>query len=238
MKKIIFIFTLMFSFVCTSANAQTTIEMGANQWFPYVNYEAKQTTGLAVQKIKLIFKEIGHPLKIKRLPFKRALLSARNNLIDGILLANPTEERKSYLAFSKTIFCDRRSLYVRKGKYFDWHNTENLKDKILGHGIGFYSGPIVEKWVDDKLLSVLEVPTTEQLMHLLIVDRIDIITFSDLEVTHILKKLKATDQVERLEPPLRHTPLSIGFVRERGGELMIQKINTAIDKLDLAESCK
>ncbi|NVJ92387.1 MAG: transporter substrate-binding domain-containing protein [Methylocystaceae bacterium] len=238
MKKIIFICTLMFSYGDTSARAQTTIEIGANQWFPYVNYETEQTTGLAVQKIKLIFKEIGHPLRIKKLPFKRALLSAQNNLIDGILLANPTEERKNYLAFSKPIFCDRRSLYVRKGKYFDWHKKENLKGKILGRGIGFYSGPVVEKWVDDKLMRVLEVPTTERLMHLLIVDRIDVITFSDLEVDHILQKLKATDQVERLEPPLRHTPLSIGLVREHGGELMIQKINTAIDKLNLAENCK
>ncbi len=237
MKKIIFIFTLMFCYVSTSTSAQTVTEIGANQWFPYINYETQQTTGLAIQKIKLIFKEIGYPLRIRKLPFKRALLSAQNNLIDGVLLASPTEERKSYLAFSKPIFCDRRSLYVRKGNYFDWHNKENLKGKTLGHGIGFYNGPIVEKWVDDKIMNVLEVPTTEQLMHLLIVGRIDIITFSDVEVDHILAKLKATNQIERLEPPLRRTPLSIGFVRERGGELMIQKINTAIDKLDLAENC-
>ena len=237
-SRILIVFLLI---IATAAKSHAEpVSMAINTWKPYVAFdESGIPRGIAVDKAQRIFTAMALKLAIVQMPFKRALASAESGKVDGILLSTDQKSRRAYLTLSRPIFCDRRVIYVPKGRRFNWQNLTELKGKTLGIGIGFYYGSTVEKWIDDDTVKTYAVVNSLTLFKMLSRHRMDFIAFSEREAEILLNEHpRIASNVERLEQPVSEIELSLGFALSRRGKYHSALSNKAIDQLGLGERCK
>ena len=239
MKSNPILFAILSSLILvTSASAdKKTLHLTANHWFPYVSFETEAPKGIAIEKLNSIAKGLGISVIISNVPFKRALLATENGQYDGMVVAAKTKDREKFMAFSDPIFCDRRNLYVAKGGGFDWQQEKALRGKLFGVGRGFYNGRTVQGWIEDGLVEKVEVNHAEQLFHLLIAKRVDLITFSEREADTLVRKLSLEGIIEALEPPVYMNELRIGFSLNADGAALAERASKVIRELKLGETC-
>lgn len=216
-----------------------TITLGANGWKPYVTFdEHGKAKGYAVDKIKQISAAIGIPIQIVDRPFKRVLSEAKSGNLHGVLLSADRKERRQYLAFSKSIFCERRILFTRKGRKFNWQNKDELNGKTIGMGIGYFKGKVIQGWIDNGVVNEAYEAQDDALFKLLLKDRMDFVVYSEKEARSILDADPDMDaKIIALSPALDDVELHIGFSIRRNGKENVLKANEFIQKYDLSESC-
>ncbi|MCW9035941.1 MAG: transporter substrate-binding domain-containing protein [Rhodospirillales bacterium] len=225
--------------LCTIPFSAFAIEMAINEWKPYTVEKNGELEGVAVDKANKIFSQMGIELTISNLPFRRALMLAEKGMLGGVLLSANKPSRHSYMAFSSPIFCDRRFLFTLKNQTFNWGSLKELKGKTLGTGNGFYNGPTVQKWVDEKTVKTIEVSSTLSLLKMLVSKRVDFITFSEREFNSLMgENPHFASNIVRLEPPVYEAELRLGFTLSRNGKKNSELSRKAIAQLGLGETCK
>lgn len=219
------------------AGAESRLEIVANHWQPYVNFNRPEAKGLAVDKARMIASEMGLTLELTEMPFKRVLLSVEVGAADGLLLASKTSERQHFMAFSEPFFCDIRNIYVLKHKMFNWQDETQLAGKTMGVGLGLHYDARVEDWIERGLVLPYAVTNPEGLMKMLLYGRVEFIVFSEREAVEILNKMDNPEMIVPLEVPLKATEIRMGFSLKRDGQNRAEAATQAIRKLGLGEKC-
>ncbi|WP_420547660.1 substrate-binding periplasmic protein [Curvivirga sp.] len=230
--------TLFALFLTSSAYANDVLRLGANVWMPYVMQDANGIHGIAVDKAFKIFSEIDKDLKISLLPFKRVLQHAKNGTTHGVLLSANRSDRQEYLAFTLPVFCERRIFITTDKRKFDWQDSNQLRSKRLGMGLGYYVGKRINEWVETGLIPPITKAKDESLFELLKNDRLDFIIYSEKEFIEFQKLgSQHVDGLSVLEEPLNELTLHIGFSIQHDGVAYRDKANSIIQRLNLQEDC-
>jgi len=130
------------------------LSLGWEDWQPYQYKDSNETvTGLDIELVQAIVKNIDHELTLVELPWKRHLNNVKQGRTDLAASASKTPEREEYAFFSDPYRTESAVMYVRK-EDVDKYQFDSLKGIIgtdfrLAVTRGYYYGEEFEALKDD-----------------------------------------------------------------------------------------
>lgn len=107
---IILIFTIIT--VYGVAETQTiNIVTDNNMWYPFSYEENNRSKGLHIDVVKMALENLGYNTALTPLPWKRALITAKNGEFDAVIGASYKAERTQYLNYPKDASLPGKSEY-------------------------------------------------------------------------------------------------------------------------------
>lgn len=161
--------------------------------------EYGKAKGINVEIVQEVFKRMGHNIKIKFYPWKRALSMAKNGKVDGIIDAAYSKSRANALYYPKTqIYKEQWYAFKRKNSNItideDFSNINKIK---LGISRGFVYGGKIQRLIDEKKFKSIEkVHNNELNINKLIVGRFDIFLGVKSTIFFLSKNLGLKDKIE------------------------------------------
>ena len=154
MKKILCLLGLFALVSCTSEKGEVLV-IGTDTEFPPFGFLIGDIpTGLDIDLIKAIGKEMGRPVKIGNLLWKESLPALQNKEIDVIIAGmTVTEERKAVVNFSDTYYISQSQMLLVQKDNTDITSMDSLVGKKVGAMLGF---------TGDTLVSSIEGVTVER----------------------------------------------------------------------------
>jgi polar amino acid transport system substrate-binding protein len=177
-----------------------TFRFGGDDFAPFAYMNNGKVTGLSVDILRIILKELQIPDTIKIYPWARVYRMALKNKNTLIFTVARTEERESLFKWLGPIAPGEMSLYkLKRRKDIKINNFEDAKRYITGTIIGY----AVEKDLLDMGFehgkNLDSVSTDIQNFERLYINRIDLITSSDFVVAHTVKGTKySLDDFEKV----------------------------------------
>ncbi len=136
--KVLLIMAALITFGCANGWADNLKIATENEdSFPWLF----DGTGVDIELVNLVGKNLGHNIEIVKMPWKRCLASLESNSVDAIFAASFKEKRLKFGVYptadgkpdgSKQIHPGSYSLYVAKGSNLSWDGSSfnNLTGKI------------------------------------------------------------------------------------------------------------
>lgn len=202
MKKYLLIFVLTLS--ANYIYADTSLIITGHPDYPPFNWKKGDIlTGFAVEAAEMIFRELGITVESKYVgPWNRCLHYIEEGKADVLAAAFITEDRKRYADFLTTpLVEDRKSIFVLKGREFEFEKWEDLAGKKAGVQLGVSYG----QEFDDFLKKHTKIDyVRNQVLNFRKLDngRIDFITSGSFIGRSDAKRAGCGDRVVELKNPV------------------------------------
>ncbi len=210
MKKLIqtIVLTLvlaLFSSLSARSNDEIVITIaGIDNYRPYSYAENNRPEGLYNDIVRELFSRAGYSVKIELLPFKRLLSMTEHGHVTGMAGTFFTPDRDKFATFLKDIPLTKinQSLFVTKGSSINSPVLNKLKGKIIGHKRGFIISPKLELGAKRGVFIKKEVESIDQLIKMLIFDRLDGFVHATNHTLYHIDKLDKGKKIQLLKPPV------------------------------------
>lgn len=208
-----FAMTLFFSLYLASAAVGQTLKFATEDADSYP-WTMKDGSGVNFDLINKAADNIGVKVEFVLYPWKRCLESLKNNTVDGAFSASYKKKRTEMGVYpttadgkpdaSRQLHSSTYALYVQNGSDLSWDGEKfvNLTGKI-GAPAGY---SIIEK-LKEKGATVAEVPSTDKLVKMLAIGRLQGVASLTTQVDYALKNdSAAAGKIKIVEPPLVEKP--------------------------------
>ncbi|ASP37063.1 ABC transporter substrate-binding protein [Labrenzia sp. VG12] len=204
--------------VGTVGTRADTLKLVTLSYPPYEYMEGDKVEGIVVRLLREAFGRLGHDLEIEVLPWKRALLMARQGSVDGIFTVYKTEERLKFLDYSETVVMPQVvSIWALRGSNLPYDGTmESLSEVSIGvvHGVSY--GDKADKAIEDGTLKKLDyAPNSSHNIKKLLAGRTDAVIMNRYGAIYHLRLQDGFDKVEELRPEVSAVPSYVGFSKAR-----------------------
>lgn len=217
MKK--WILSSIFSLFLLASNAYADVSqllISVSTGYPpfYFFTEDKQPTGICIDIIDQVAQRMGIEVEYVSYPWKRMLEYGKSGAVDAVLPLFKTPERERFLLFPT------EALAIEENRFFTATSsslgyTGRLAD-IAGHGIGVIDGYSYGPEFDSlKLEEKTVVMSQEQLIRLVLHQRIDYGIGNSKVINFTARKMNKAEQLRFLSPPVTSESLFIGFSKKK-----------------------
>jgi len=180
-------------------------------------------TGSDVEILRELGKRLDLKIEIELAPWVRVLSMVRSGKADGGFPLFITPERKEYALYTKApIHVSVMTLYTKSGREFEYSDFSDLYKKRIGIIRGYSISAEFDLAAKVGDIEIAEVETIDQLVKMLMGERIDAIAATPSSITTYLKE-------KRVEIS------AIGHVRSRAAYLTLSKRAKIKDKEQLLE---
>lgn len=194
MKKVFVIVLMSVLFFSVNVSAEQLVFSVLEDFSPYQYMENQKSAGCDVDIMNEVCRRLSIELKVKPLPWKRALKTAENGDSSGLLSVLHTAERESFLYFtSEPIHIQKNVIVARKESGIVIKSFDDLKDKKLGVVANFSYGPEFDKY---EGLNKAVCNGQEELVRILDKKRIDVALGAEDPFRFIWKKLDLKERFE------------------------------------------
>lgn len=211
--------------LASSAGADQTLYLVGDQDNKpecYLN-ESGEAAGSDVEILEELGKRLNLNIKIELTPWVRVLSMIESGKADGGFPLFLTAERKAFALYTNTpVHVSVMTLYTLTNRQFGYKKLSDLYNKSVGINRGYSISKEFDRAVQEKKIKVEEVETIDQLVKMLLDERIDAIaaTPSSIESYLAEKNIKLS---------------GVGHVRARAAYLTLSrkaKINNKEKLLD------
>jgi polar amino acid transport system substrate-binding protein len=231
----------LFALVLPAADAEAAcvLRMG---WEPYALYtfadKDGNPTGIDVDLIKAVAKDVGCEVTFRQLPWARMLLELENGVIDATSSTSKTPERELFAYFSESYREAEFAVFVRRGEAGKYP-LEDLSS-IPGAGFrlgviaGYYYGPeFAELMGDQKFAAQIDgAADYETNIRKLLHGRIDGLLVDDVGVAlGEAKALGVEDRIERHPVRITGDNLHFMFSRKTIDPAIFEAINASLAEM-------
>ena len=204
--------------VGTVGTRADTLKLVTLSYPPYEYMEGDKVEGIVVRLLREAFGRLGHDLEIEVLPWKRALLMARQGSVDGIFTVYKTEERLKFLDYSETVVMPQVvSIWALRGSDIPYDGTmASLSEVSIGvvHGVSY--GEKADTAIEDGTLEKLDyAPNSSHNIKKLLAGRTDAVIMNRYGAIYHLRLQDGFDKVEELRPEVSAVPSYVGFSKAR-----------------------
>lgn len=221
------------------AEAACVLRMG---WEPYALYtfagKDGNPTGVDIDLINAVAKEVGCEVTFRQLPWARMLLELENGVIDVTSSTSKTSERERFAYFSEPYRKAEFAVFVRRGEAGK-HPLENLSS-ISGAGFrlgviaGYYYGPEFAELMKDETFAakVDGAADYETNIRKLLHGRIDGLLVDDVGVViGEAKALGVEDRIERHPVRIAGDDLHFMFSRKTIDPATFEAITASLARM-------
>jgi polar amino acid transport system substrate-binding protein len=187
-------------------------------------------TGIDVELVEKLEKELGITIEIQRHPWGRALEMLRNGQADFCTGAAWTAERVGFMEYVPTsYFTVQPVFYAKKGKAGSVKCYADLHGKTIGQSMdSFYFEP----YNSDSSLRKLQLTTEKQILQMLSLGRIDLGIGTEPNISWDVKNQGLSGILERVNwKPPEHTDLFFAFSKKSRFVSLVPRFDTAIRDL-------
>ena len=219
MKALMVLWCLVCWLAAASAGASAdTLRFVTLSYPPYEYEDGDRVDGIVVRLLREAFSRLGHELEIEVLPWKRALLMARQGSVDGIFTVYKTEERLKFLDYTETVVMPQVvSIWALKGSNIPFDGTmESLREVPIGvvHGVSY--GKVADEAIQDGTLRQLDyAPNSAHNIKKLLAGRTRAVIMNRYGALYHLRLQDGFDKVEELQPEVSAVPSYVGFSKAR-----------------------
>jgi polar amino acid transport system substrate-binding protein len=182
------------------------VTVGINHAPPYRISTENGETGLYVEIFNEIAKRIDWEVRYLEAPFRRILRMMEEGEVDIMLGPLKTRERENIMAFVAPVFPPERKLFF-------YHRDENRIDQyddLYGKRIGVLDGAsYFEAFDTDQKLDKESVVRYENLMQMLIVDRVDVVVAPELVGRYMSGRAGAAILISPFQVPGEHSYIAV-----------------------------
>jgi polar amino acid transport system substrate-binding protein len=219
--------------VCFALSEEKVI-LSTHNLYPYGSYPpgekemvvADETfKGVAVDRVRCVFKKMDTPLEIQVVPWRRAQFLVKSGNADGFFAASQNDSRDEF-AVKTTIIADQKwNWYILKENPLS-PRDQDFKEKA---SVGGFVGANMLKWMQEQNYNVTATPNdTEGLLKLLLARRVDAVMANNYVMKALLQNYAVEDQVKiylNLDKPL-FVYFSKDFLKSR--PMFIEQFNNLI----------
>jgi polar amino acid transport system substrate-binding protein len=183
------------------ASEPKQVVLATTEYPPYYG-ELLPNQGVITEIIREAFKHAGYEVKIKFLPWKRALEMTRQGEFNALFTAWYREEREQWFGFSDPLpIANEIGFYKRKDHKISYRKIEDLRPYKIGTVRG-YSNPAE---FDKEKLDTEEVTEDRLNIQKLALGRIDLVLIDKIIGQHIIdtELPESAQKLEWLNPPLK-----------------------------------
>ena len=198
--------TLVSNPVSASTDASLTlptyIEVSAGEWPPFLGADLPQQ-GVVARIIRDIFAEAGIAVRFTFLPWARAMHDAKSGKYDATAVWLLTDERRLTFLYSEAVLSEQHVLFFRKSEPFLWQGLTDLQGLLIGGLQGFSYGAEFDRAVEEGLIQLDRVASTEQNFQRLARGRLDAMVEEVSVGYHLLQSLpEISDQISHYPSPI------------------------------------
>ena len=229
MKRPIFIVLLMFfSFfhLPTSAEEKNTlvVAIGSDGAPPWEIINPESITGIDIEIINRIGVKLGMPISYRRYPFARCIKNMEEGTVDLMAYLSFKEERTSFMRYIQPAYMNGvKAFFVLKDNGKKIAKYEDL----FGLTVGVIRGTKHHKQFDtDQRINHIEVTSTEQMLSMLLLKRLDAVIDNDTGGLYHINRLGLNDKIAMAEYTI---------VLKNNGYFAFSKNSKHLDKADAFE---
>ncbi|GAA3934095.1 transporter substrate-binding domain-containing protein [Litoribacillus peritrichatus] len=209
------------------SNAETLIFYEGD---PPLSHKAhQQPNGVYYDIVTAVFDDLNIQHDIVSLPFKRALIRAKEGkgIVAGIF---KTDDRAKFLDFSDNFYSTKVVLFTRKDHSFPFSKISDLEGKVIGAKLGWSYGKRFDQARSNKLFTVIE-GESDDLIRQLLLGRTDSFIDNKLTGIHSTKNNGVADLVEIIPIPIDTGPHYLGAKKDTKRQLLM-KFNQQLKVLE------
>jgi polar amino acid transport system substrate-binding protein len=181
--------------------------------------------GVAVDRVRCVFKKMDTPLEIQVVPWRRAQFLVKSGDADGFFAASQNDSRDEFAEKTMTIADQKWNWYIHKENPLSPRDP-SFKEKA---SVGGFVGANMLKWMQEKEYNVAATPNdTEGLLKLLLARRVDAVMANNYVMKALLQKYVVEDQVKiylNMDKPL-FVYFSKEFLKSR--PIFIERFNNLL----------
>lgn len=236
-KKMTTIFLLTFLWSSPGSASDTLVFSAVGDIVPIAFEENGEKKGLCYDLFLEVKKRLNLDMRIDFHPFKRMLKYLREGTIDGTIGIYYKADRKEYLIFSDNpIYWVRYSIFVEKGKEFDFAGIEDLYGKKVGIQSGWFVSSRFDEAVSEGKILVEETTENESNLRKLHEGRIDAFIGNYYISMHTLKRLSLQENIVALPNPVKKQKGVYWAISKKANNIadkseFIDRVNKAIDNI-------
>lgn len=219
--------------VCFALSEEKVI-LSTHNLYPYGSYPpgekemvvADETfKGVAVDRVRCVFKKMDTPLEIQVVPWRRAQFLVESGNADGFFAASQNDSRDEFAVKTMIIADQKWNWYILKENPLS-PRDQAFKEKA---SVGGFVGANMLKWMQEQNYNVTATPNdTEGLLKLLLARRVDAVMANNYVMNALLQNYAVEDQVKiylNLDKPL-FVYFSKDFLKSR--PMFIEQFNNLI----------
>ncbi len=187
MKRILIIFTFFFNFLTFSTEVHIGVE---NSWPPYAN---ENGVGISSDIVVRAFEEVGVKVKLHVYPYSRIMEMTKRGELDGCYNVVRDKSTNSNFIFGS------EPILETTASYYHLKNSPYKEKLVKGDRVALMRGYQYGDEFDQNKSSYKEtrVNTQEQILKLILRDRVDVGILADGSADFHLKRLKLKDSITR-----------------------------------------
>ncbi len=235
--RYLFILLLVFQTTITSATEKEII-FAADPWCPYNCEPNSKHPGYLIELAFAVYEPLGYKVIYKKMPWKRALYSAKNGIINaavGAVIGDVSDN----IYGTKSLGRDETVAIVRKGEIFKYKNPTSFDGKILGiiTNYTYDNNGVIDKYIEKRgkeekgsLTKLYHQKSLDSLFQMLILKRIDVFLENKFVALYKAKQLGYLDEVEIVETGAGDT-ICFAFTPDEQGKKLANLLDNGIIKL-------
>lgn len=114
-----------------SANADNTITIRADHWYPMNGDPGSDMPGYMIELASAILKEHGYSVNYEKMPWKRAVSSVRDGKFDCVVGAYK-EDAEDFIFPEESWGLDQADFFVKKSNEWRYKGLESLGEMKIG----------------------------------------------------------------------------------------------------------
>ena len=228
-----FVFVILAFVLMTSLSAAQTLKLVTLEYPPYEYTENGEVKGMAVDIVKLIFKEMNQPISIEVLPWSKAIKYIEDGERDAIFTAFKNPKRELFADYSANLMPQIVSLFVKKGSMIAYDGDLSLLSK---YSIGVIKkvsyGKVLDTAIANKVFEKVVVSGngTENFQNL-VAGKVDIVASNKYGGLYILKQLNKLDAAVELPKRLQTVSSYMAFSKKRNLSHIRDQFNVILKRL-------
>ena len=156
----------------------------------YIN-DKGEFTGSAVDIVREMAKRLNLKVNIQLTPWVRVLSMTESGQADGGFPLFLTQERQQYAVYTDVpVHISVMTAYTKQGREFDYQEMSDLFQKRVGINRGYSISKEFDDAAKEGKIELIEVETVEQLVKMLLDERIDAIAATPSSIQFYLKATK------------------------------------------------
>ncbi|MTI10753.1 substrate-binding periplasmic protein [Curvivirga aplysinae] len=203
-----------------------------NSYAPYMYGEVDYPLGLYKDLIQASFNRMESNIKIKAVPWKRAIKEVQKGRA-GIAGLYKTKSRLKKHDFSIPIHSEKLFIYTTIKNTFTFNTMEDLRGKNVGLNLGWSYGDKIEFARKTRLFRIFEVRDNKHGLLMLSRGRVEAVFIDRLSATMILSTSIFNDQIISLPTPVTVNPAFLAFSKSSKMRGFLDQFNKTFIELKL-----
>ncbi|OEU64814.1 MAG: hypothetical protein BA863_09065 [Desulfovibrio sp. S3730MH75] len=229
MKILPVILAIIFLSIAGQSNGSQELSLVTDPFPPYYYEEDGKAYGLQYELIAATLKKMNKSFTIEFVPWKRALLIAKNKISDAIPGVLKTKDREQWLIYpEEPVITTKVVIFHRKEESFQYKNISSLTGKRIGTVKEYHYG----KEFDQSTLFIRdEVCSLEQNFRKLLAGRIDLVISFKPVGLYTLYKLNLSDRVSYSLAPVHQAEMYMAFTKKPGNEHIAAEFSRVLKEI-------